>query len=43
MVQLWHTRFRLVARAVRLGYNILSSDTDIILFQDPYRYSVTRG
>jgi hypothetical protein len=25
-------------RAVRLGYNVLSIDTDVLLFDDPYRY-----
>eukprot|EP00798_Chlamydomonas_sp_ICE-L_P003537 gene3537-13605_t len=30
--------YRTMARAVRLGYNVLCSDTDVIFFDDPYRY-----
>jgi hypothetical protein len=33
---LWHNRWKLMARAVRLGYNVMAVDTDFIFFRDPY-------
>jgi hypothetical protein len=33
---LWHQRWKLMARVVRLGYNMMSVDTDFMFFQDPY-------
>ena len=27
-----------MVRAVRLGYNVLSTDNDVMLFDDPYTY-----
>ena len=32
-----HSRLRLAALALRLSYNLLFLDTDVILFDDPYR------
>lgn len=34
---LMHSRLRLAALALRLSYNLLFLDTDVILFDDPYR------
>lgn len=31
-------RLRMAARALRLGYNLLFLDTDIIIFDEPYKY-----
>ena len=31
-------RYRTMARAVRLGYNVLSTDNDVIMFDDFYSY-----
>ena len=31
-------RYRTMVRAVRLGYNVLSTDNDVMLFDDPYAY-----
>ncbi|GAX73095.1 hypothetical protein CEUSTIGMA_g548.t1 [Chlamydomonas eustigma] len=36
--RLMHLRLRLAARILRLRYNILFLDTDIIIFDDPYKY-----
>eukprot|EP00798_Chlamydomonas_sp_ICE-L_P007560 gene7560-712_t len=33
---LWHLRWRFLARAIRLGYNVLSMDSDFMVLQDPY-------
>lgn len=33
---LWHYRWKVTARAARLGYNVMSVDTDTIFFRDPY-------
>ncbi len=27
-----------MARAVRLGYNVLVMDTDVVVFKDPYQF-----
>eukprot|EP00798_Chlamydomonas_sp_ICE-L_P004759 gene4759-34509_t len=35
---MWHTRWRTLARAVRMGYNVLCSDTDVVFFHDPYAF-----
>ncbi|KAG2441348.1 hypothetical protein HYH02_009940 [Chlamydomonas schloesseri] len=35
---MWHNRYRLAARAVRLRYNTFIVDTDAIFFDDPYVY-----
>ncbi|EFJ41466.1 hypothetical protein VOLCADRAFT_98512 [Volvox carteri f. nagariensis] len=35
---LWHNRYRLAARAVRMRYNVFLVDTDVIFFDDPYLY-----
>ena len=32
----WHERLRFVARAIRLGYNVMQVDADSIFFTDPY-------
>lgn len=32
----WHLRRRTAARAVRLGYNVMVVDSDMIIFDDPY-------
>eukprot|EP00195_Chlamydomonas_chlamydogama_P015030 CAMPEP_0202910010 /NCGR_PEP_ID=MMETSP1392-20130828/50857_1 /ASSEMBLY_ACC=CAM_ASM_000868 /TAXON_ID=225041 /ORGANISM="Chlamydomonas chlamydogama, Strain SAG 11-48b" /LENGTH=599 /DNA_ID=CAMNT_0049599963 /DNA_START=380 /DNA_END=2179 /DNA_ORIENTATION=+ len=37
-VELFSTRWRTAARAVRAGYNVLLMDTDVLLFDDPYKY-----
>ena len=34
----WINKHRFIARALRLGYNLLYMDTDTILFNDPYRF-----
>ena len=31
-------RYRTLVRAVRLGYNVLMTDNDVVLFDDPYMY-----
>lgn len=31
-------RWRAAARALRLGFNVFLSDSDIVMFDDPYRY-----
>ena len=31
-------RYRTLVRAVRLGYNVLMTDNDVIMFDDPYAY-----
>ncbi|KAL0039337.1 hypothetical protein WJX79_003884 [Trebouxia sp. C0005] len=31
-------RYRTVARSIRLGYNVLLLDSDVIVFDDPYKY-----
>jgi hypothetical protein len=31
-------RYRVTARAARLGYNVLCTDSDIVVFDDVYRY-----
>ncbi len=33
---LWHNRWKLVARASRLGFNVMSVDSDSMFFRDPY-------
>ncbi|KAL0053604.1 hypothetical protein WJX82_008204 [Trebouxia sp. C0006] len=35
---LWNMRYRTVARSIRLGYNVLLLDSDVIVFDDPYKY-----
>ncbi len=35
---LWHQRWKLMARAVRLGYNVMSVDLDSVFFRDPYTH-----
>ena len=35
-------RMRTAARIIRLGYNLLFLDTDIIIFDEPYRWGVRR-
>ncbi len=35
---LWKIRYRLTARAARMGYGVLSTDADVVIFDDPYRY-----
>lgn len=35
---LWNHRRALAARALRLGYNIMVLDTDMVVFDDPYKY-----
>lgn len=35
---LWHHRRRATARAVRLGYNVMVLDTDMVVYEDPYKY-----
>eukprot|EP00198_Chlamydomonas_reinhardtii_P005663 XP_001694999.1 predicted protein [Chlamydomonas reinhardtii] len=35
---MWHNRYRLACRAVRLRYNTFIVDTDTIFFDDPYVY-----
>ncbi|GLI67397.1 hypothetical protein VaNZ11_011582, partial [Volvox africanus] len=37
-VPLWHSRYRIAARAVRMRYNVFLVDTDVIFFDDPYVY-----
>ncbi|GIL82746.1 hypothetical protein Vretifemale_11618 [Volvox reticuliferus] len=37
-VPLWHNRYRIAARAVRMRYNVFLVDTDVIFFDDPYVY-----
>eukprot|EP00798_Chlamydomonas_sp_ICE-L_P030110 gene30110-35086_t len=37
-VPLWHNRWRTMARQARLGYNVLSIDTDVVFYHDPYRF-----
>ncbi|KAG2435830.1 hypothetical protein HXX76_007025 [Chlamydomonas incerta] len=37
-IPMWHNRYRLAARVVRLGYNVFLTDTDVIFFDDPYVY-----
>eukprot|EP00798_Chlamydomonas_sp_ICE-L_P006333 gene6333-2959_t len=39
-LKLWHIRRRVTARAVRLGYNFMVVDTDVIIFDDPYNVPV---
>ncbi|DBB03375.1 TPA: hypothetical protein ACH3X3_010747 [Trebouxia sp. C0006] len=34
----WSLRYRILARSVRLGYNVLMLDTDVMLMDDPYKY-----
>jgi hypothetical protein len=34
----WFARWSMVARLVRLGYNVLSADTDVALLDNPYPY-----
>ena len=31
-------RYRTMVRSVRLGYNVLMTDNDVVLFDDPYHY-----
>ncbi len=31
-------RYRTLARLVRMGYNVLMTDTDVVWFDDPYRF-----
>ena len=31
-------RYRTLARAARLGYNVLLTDNDVAVFDDPYQY-----
>lgn len=31
-------RFRTAARILRLGYNMMFLDTDLIIFDDPYKW-----
>lgn len=33
---LWFLRWKFLARASRLGYNVMSVDADSIFFRDPY-------
>jgi len=35
---LWHLRWRFTARASRMGYNVMSLDNDVAIFDDPYRH-----
>jgi hypothetical protein len=35
---LWKIRYRLTARAARIGYGVLSIDADVVIFDDPYRF-----
>ena len=35
---LWFLRYRTLIRAVRLGYNVLMTDNDVVFFEDPYPY-----
>eukprot|EP00197_Chlamydomonas_leiostraca_P006890 CAMPEP_0202886206 /NCGR_PEP_ID=MMETSP1391-20130828/42057_1 /ASSEMBLY_ACC=CAM_ASM_000867 /TAXON_ID=1034604 /ORGANISM="Chlamydomonas leiostraca, Strain SAG 11-49" /LENGTH=393 /DNA_ID=CAMNT_0049569475 /DNA_START=19 /DNA_END=1197 /DNA_ORIENTATION=- len=35
---LWHTRYRITARALRLRVNVMCIDSDNVIFDDPYRY-----
>lgn len=37
-IPMWHNRYRILARASRLQYNVLLLDSDVILFDDPYKY-----
>ena len=37
-IPMWHNRYRVLARSVRLQYNVLLLDSDVILFDDPYKY-----
>lgn len=31
-------RYRVAVRSMRLGYNVLLADDDVIFFDDPYRF-----
>ena len=31
-------RYRTLVRSVRLGYNVLMTDNDVVFFDDPYHY-----
>ena len=31
-------RYRTMVRSVRLGYNVLMTDNDVVMFDDPYHY-----
>ncbi len=33
---LWHLRKKVLLRATRLGYNVMSIDADFMWFRDPY-------
>jgi Nucleotide-diphospho-sugar transferase len=33
-----YLRYRVLARAIRLGYNVMSIDSDMTVFDDPYKY-----
>ena len=39
----WHLRIRFLARAGRLGYNVMNVDADVIFFHDPYPFLVRLG
>ena len=34
----WRRRWRLAARVLRAGYNLLLLDTDVLVFDDPYKH-----
>ena len=35
--RLWHSRWNVMARALRMGYNMLSLDTDLYVTEDVYQ------
>ncbi|GAX79799.1 hypothetical protein CEUSTIGMA_g7239.t1 [Chlamydomonas eustigma] len=35
---LWFLRYKTMIRAVRLGYNVLMTDNDVVFFEDPYSF-----
>ncbi|GAX76869.1 hypothetical protein CEUSTIGMA_g4315.t1 [Chlamydomonas eustigma] len=37
-IDMFHNKWRAAARAVRAGYNVLVMDTDVLLFEDPYKF-----
>lgn len=39
----WLARWRVMARLLRLGYNVLSLDTDTVLLEDPYPHFHSRA
>ena len=38
---MWHLRWRTLVRAGRMGYNIMSLDSDTTVLQDPYVHLVS--